>query len=67
MRVMIIIWLLLFSVILKVQFDKKLSNHECDSIVVTVPVMQTDYLCFIGGEWVRCDPDKMASEEPAKD
>jgi len=41
--------------------------HECDTIIVTVPVMQTDYLCFIGGDWVRCDPEKMASEELAKD
>ena len=66
MRVMIIIWLALFSIIITAKVEK-LKNHVCDSVVVTVPVMQTDYLCLIGEDWVRCDPDKMASEEPAKD
>ena len=66
MRVAIIFILLWLTFSLKVRLER-FKNHVCDSVVVTVPVMQTDYLCFIGGEWERCDPDKMASEEPAKD
>jgi len=70
MRVMIIIWLILFSIIITAKIEK-LKNHECDTVIVTMPVIDTlmlsDYRCLIGGKWVTCDSDKMASEEAAKD
>ena len=48
MRVMIIFWLVLFSVMLKVQFDKKMDAHVCDSVVVTLPITDTitEYICM---------------------
>ena len=59
--------MLLFTICLKIDFESKIRLERGKRANRIDTIRVPDYLCFIGNEWVRCDPDKMASEEPAKD
>ena len=67
MKTLIIIGILLFTIYLKIDLESKLRIERAKRSDRIDTIRVPDYLCLIGGDWVRCDPDKMASEEPAKD
>ena len=48
---------------LKVEFDKKMDAHECDTVIVTLPITDTitEYICMT--EWGphQCGFDPVAA------
>jgi len=70
MKYMIILWLVVFSIVLKVRFEQKINNHKCDTIVVTIPVTDTisEYICMTeyGSHHCGFDPVKAADMMQAR-
>lgn len=57
----ILILFLVYMVIVKIQLDRTDRANICtDTIVKIDTAMITDYLCWNGEDFYRCDPDKLA-------
>ena len=62
MRWFIIVLFLLFSIHLKVNFEKRLRLKDAECYEKVDTLMITDYLCWTGEDFDRCEPEQITRD-----